>query len=167
MIRRPPRSTLILTLFPYTTLFRSAADCLASRSMPFDTHLAPSSLFLGPCCLCCRYVCDDVSKVTLPAWPGQGMDAIVNLQGSVHLYSCPYSDTISLSVVIWIFVLYLFVSWLVGVVAVYICSLDCIVNYCDVTICDQIHLHRVYVLHARDVWWASSNRFYAEFGGNR
>jgi len=23
MIRRPPRSTLILTLFPYTTLFRS------------------------------------------------------------------------------------------------------------------------------------------------
>src|SRR6056300_1808976 len=25
MIRRPPRSTLILTLFPYTTLFRSCA----------------------------------------------------------------------------------------------------------------------------------------------
>ena len=25
---------------------------------------APSSLFLGLCCLCCRYVCDDVSKVT-------------------------------------------------------------------------------------------------------
>src|SRR6056300_2092324 len=25
MIRRPPRSTLILTLFPYTTLFRSPA----------------------------------------------------------------------------------------------------------------------------------------------
>ena len=61
---------------------------------------------------------DDVSKVTLPAWPGQGMDAIVNLQDSVHLYSCSYSDTISLSVVIWIFVLYLFVSWLVGVVVV-------------------------------------------------
>src|SRR5213078_5338313 len=26
MIRRPPRSTLELTLFPYTTLFRSPAD---------------------------------------------------------------------------------------------------------------------------------------------
>src|SRR6056300_827073 len=26
MIRRPPRSTLILTLFPYTTLFRSQAE---------------------------------------------------------------------------------------------------------------------------------------------
>ena len=25
---------------------------------------------------------DDVSKVTLPAWPGQGMDAIVYLQDS-------------------------------------------------------------------------------------
>src|SRR6056300_1866926 len=25
MIRRPPRSTLILTLFPYTTLFRSSS----------------------------------------------------------------------------------------------------------------------------------------------
>ena len=33
MIRRPPRSTLILTLFPYTTLFRSAARHLASCSM--------------------------------------------------------------------------------------------------------------------------------------
>src|SRR3546814_4344509 len=27
MIRRPPRSTRTDTLFPYTTLFRSAADC--------------------------------------------------------------------------------------------------------------------------------------------
>src|SRR6056300_361944 len=31
MIRRPPRSTLILTLFPYTTLFRSPTP-----SMPFS-----------------------------------------------------------------------------------------------------------------------------------
>jgi len=30
MIRRPPRSTLILTLFPYTTLFRSKANRVAS-----------------------------------------------------------------------------------------------------------------------------------------
>src|SRR3546814_5473255 len=29
MIRRPPRSTRIDTLFPYTTLFRSVADTLA------------------------------------------------------------------------------------------------------------------------------------------
>ena len=45
--------------------------------------------------------------------------------------------------------------------------LGSIVNYCDLTICDQIHPHCVYVLRARDVWWASLNRFYAEFGGNR
>src|SRR3546814_9996574 len=32
MIRRPPRSTLTDTLFPYTTLFRSAGQCLEVRS---------------------------------------------------------------------------------------------------------------------------------------
>src|SRR3546814_1523574 len=31
MIRRPPRSTRTDTLFPYTTLFRSAPACLSSR----------------------------------------------------------------------------------------------------------------------------------------
>src|SRR3546814_1238303 len=30
MIRRPPRSTRTDTLFPYTTLFRSVADCAAA-----------------------------------------------------------------------------------------------------------------------------------------
>ena len=62
---------------------------------------------------------DDVSKVTLPAWPGQGMDAIVTFRTLSPFGSCPYSDTISLSAVICIFVLYLFGSWLVGVVVVY------------------------------------------------
>src|SRR6056300_1567535 len=38
MIRRPPRSTLILTLFPYTTLFRSTS--VYSRPTPCrDRHL--------------------------------------------------------------------------------------------------------------------------------
>src|SRR3546814_2335125 len=32
MIRRPPKSTRTYTLFPYTTLFRSALSCAASRS---------------------------------------------------------------------------------------------------------------------------------------
>ena len=80
---------------------------------------------------------DDVSKVTLPAWPGQGMDAIVIFRTLSPFGSCPYSDTISLSAVIWTFVLHSFISWLVGVVVVYICSLGSIVNYCDVTICDN------------------------------
>ena len=41
---------------------------------------------------------DDVSKVPLPAWPRQGMDATWLSSGLlVHLYSCPYWDAISLS----------------------------------------------------------------------
>src|SRR3546814_19684034 len=44
MIRRPPRSTRTDTLFPYTTLFRSAALALGAgrrRSLPekLDDHL--------------------------------------------------------------------------------------------------------------------------------
>src|SRR3546814_10553347 len=40
MIRRPPRSTRTDTLFPYTTLFRSApVPRFASRSTAFERHL--------------------------------------------------------------------------------------------------------------------------------
>src|SRR3546814_17462298 len=43
MIRRPPRSTRTDTLFPYTTLFRSAADRYAAADRPgvqlFGDHL--------------------------------------------------------------------------------------------------------------------------------
>src|SRR3546814_5596430 len=35
MIRRPPRSTRTDTLFPYTTLFRSAEPVVARRTQPF------------------------------------------------------------------------------------------------------------------------------------
>ena len=50
------------------------------------------------------------------------------------MYSCPYSDTISLSAVIWIFVLYPFASWLVGVVVViYMFFQGSIVTYYDLT----------------------------------
>src|SRR5688572_31382451 len=38
MIRRPPRSTL----FPYTTLFRSAGDLLITANPPHFTHPLPS-----------------------------------------------------------------------------------------------------------------------------
>src|SRR3546814_14965798 len=45
MIRRPPRSTRTDTLFPYTTLFRSAGpglveqDVIAQMADPLDHHL--------------------------------------------------------------------------------------------------------------------------------
>src|SRR5213076_2825767 len=45
MIRRPPRSTRLVTLFPYTTLFRSRAGCKrrggSSRALRWN-RLAPS-----------------------------------------------------------------------------------------------------------------------------
>src|SRR3546814_7836511 len=42
MIRRPPRSTGTVTLFPYTTLFRSPQDCgQSSRNYP---HLVARAL---------------------------------------------------------------------------------------------------------------------------
>src|SRR3546814_12196110 len=39
MIRRPPRSTRTDTLFPYTTLFRSAELCGADRDDPAHGNL--------------------------------------------------------------------------------------------------------------------------------
>src|SRR3546814_2858288 len=51
MIRRPPRSTRTDTLFPYTTLFRSAIECIAciaiSQKAPScsDHHPTIDSLF--------------------------------------------------------------------------------------------------------------------------
>src|SRR3546814_19158349 len=36
MIRRPPRSTRTDTLFPYTTLFRSAISLLATLALPLS-----------------------------------------------------------------------------------------------------------------------------------
>src|SRR6184192_2075060 len=39
MIRRPPRSTRRLTLFPYTTLFRSIAEAEARSQSPEDLRV--------------------------------------------------------------------------------------------------------------------------------
>src|SRR3546814_4186659 len=43
MIRRPPRSTRTATLFPYTTLFRSASGEAAAACRPRATAVAPRS----------------------------------------------------------------------------------------------------------------------------
>src|SRR3546814_1269882 len=45
MIRRPPRSTRTDTLFPYTTLFRSAARRLFAASKPISG--SPVKAYLG------------------------------------------------------------------------------------------------------------------------
>src|SRR3546814_6197768 len=44
MIRRPPRSTLTDTLFPYTTLFRSHAHLLTSRCGILQPDPAPGAV---------------------------------------------------------------------------------------------------------------------------
>src|SRR3546814_20174022 len=51
MIRRPPRSTRTDTLFPYTTLFRSAWQRRAERSppVPLWERLQPRALDSSPC----------------------------------------------------------------------------------------------------------------------
>src|SRR3546814_4622843 len=44
MIRRPPRSTRTDTLFPYTTLFRSAAHAVAAEMRPLDPERVEEGL---------------------------------------------------------------------------------------------------------------------------
>src|SRR3546814_2250984 len=43
MIRRPPRSTLTYTLFPYTTLFRSRKACIDCLPRISDTNLSAAA----------------------------------------------------------------------------------------------------------------------------
>src|SRR3546814_10690877 len=45
MLRRPPRSTLTDTLFPYRTLFRSAIACTAEHFGRIDTVIANAAIF--------------------------------------------------------------------------------------------------------------------------
>src|SRR5213082_3096685 len=47
MIRRPPRSTLCQTLFPYTTLFRSKNPPGWLRHLPLDQESTKAMLWLG------------------------------------------------------------------------------------------------------------------------
>src|SRR3546814_9960812 len=51
MIRRPPRSTRTDTLFPYTTLFRSARRAPRCDSLPCDAPEIPHWPLLCPACL--------------------------------------------------------------------------------------------------------------------
>ena len=62
---------------------------------------------------------DGTSKVTFRLGLGRVWKQSFIVRTLSPFDSCPYSDTISLSAVICIFVLYLLGSWLVGVVVVY------------------------------------------------
>ena len=70
-------------------------------------------------------------------------------------------------VVIWIFVLYPFVflaRW--SRCCIYMFLVGSVVNYCDVTTCDNFTRIACMFRHARYVWWAFKDRYYANFGEN-
>src|SRR3546814_1140098 len=50
MIRRPPRSTRTDTLFPYTTLFRSLAQCRSIRRCSVSMPVSVRKAFIGAIC---------------------------------------------------------------------------------------------------------------------
>src|SRR3546814_10190197 len=55
MIRRPPRSTLTDTLFPYTTLFRSVASAIAP-DYALGSHVAALGLAFSSPAMGARFV---------------------------------------------------------------------------------------------------------------
>jgi hypothetical protein len=99
---------------------------------------------------------DDVSKVTLPAWPGQGY-------GRHRLSSGLFGPFVFLSVLgcyfalcmIWIFVcIFGFLTRGVFVVILYI--LLWVSSWTCVTLPPWFHPHRVHAAHARVAWWCVS-----------
>src|SRR5256885_5113920 len=72
MIRRPPRSTL----FPYTTLFRSARACCSTSSPPPPRPPSPAwrseehtSELQSPCNLVCRLLLEKKNTILRPLHP--------------------------------------------------------------------------------------------------
>src|SRR3546814_13376039 len=61
MIRRPPRSTRTVSLFPYTTLFRSPGAVSSGRSLPWSICI--------PCFLAVRQIVEDgaIGAIVAPA----------------------------------------------------------------------------------------------------
>src|SRR3546814_8375310 len=74
MIRRPPRSTRTDTLFPYTTLFRSAARRESARTDADRYALARSLPIQTPPCLLewrAQGACDGIRNRGLAPAPGR------------------------------------------------------------------------------------------------
>src|SRR3546814_19504036 len=73
MIRRPPRSTLTDTLFPYTTLFRSFADYLHSFAWLRDLAAAGTRAESAPIAeaLVRQWLAAHGETVSEPAWSAE------------------------------------------------------------------------------------------------
>ena len=109
------------------------------------THPAPSSLFLGTGGLCCRFVLTTLARLPSGlAWAGNGRHRLSSGL-LVHL-------TLARTRILFHFPLlfgslycnHLYLGSLESLLYIYV-LLGSIVNYCDVTICDQIHPHCVHV----------------------
>src|SRR3712207_8870436 len=77
MIRRPPRSTL----FPYTTLFRSAATARSARS----TRVWARSCATAPTTPRSRPGCDGCGTSSLPCWRARSEEHTSELQSRQYL----------------------------------------------------------------------------------
>src|SRR3546814_19613293 len=99
MIRRPPRSTLTDTPFPYTTLFRSTGTRQAARRLwaaskpvadsPVAAYLASRQIIDLTSCEALRFhgncwyrPSKDDAPDTRPAWPAM-IAAVTDLDGSI------------------------------------------------------------------------------------
>src|SRR3546814_6179859 len=83
MIRRPPRSTLTDTLFPYTTLFRSTAK----REMPhflLPPLMSNKGTYTGSLGNLCRWLAGQAEALGVEIFPGfAAAEILFNDDGSV------------------------------------------------------------------------------------
>ena len=115
-----------------------------------------------------RYEMDDVSKVTLPAWPGQGNGrhlvifrtlspfVFLSVLGCYFVFRC-YLDLCIVSFCI-------LARWSRCCIYMFFCG--SVVNCRDVTTCNDSTRIACMFRRARGAWGAPWDRYYADFGGN-
>ena len=122
-----------------------AADCLASRSMPFDTHSLLPLFFLAHVAFVAGMCLTTLARLPFRLGLGRVWTpsvifrtlspfVLLSVLGYYFAFRC-YLDLCIVSLYLGSLELLLYISVLLG----------SIVNYCDVTICDQIHPHCVHV----------------------
>src|SRR3546814_17501009 len=80
MIRRPPRSTLTDTLFPYTTLFRSVNQVAKSLNQPVIGLVRAKVHRQWEYGACWQGNVLDVAQFTVGFWPALGVAADLGLR---------------------------------------------------------------------------------------
>src|SRR3546814_15261581 len=99
MIRRPPRSTLTDTLFPYTTLFRSSLDDLVIHGTSHAGEMlleiqSKRTISLSPKDKLFDEVCRQVAQSTAQGIPEDRHRLAVATQRTSRAISGPYQDVL-------------------------------------------------------------------------